>query len=140
MAMRERNVQPGGAVCLNAIGRLARDESLGNPMIRVILQQNQKDHYALKASQNHLVPRSILARVKEQGLNAGPEPARCARRSDRPKHLRSLLAARRRFCTLVTPRLVNGSPFGPNRKGLSGAFKSQTYTLRVVTNLMLRFQ
>jgi len=34
MALRERNDQPGGAVCLNAIGRLCRDESLGNPMIR----------------------------------------------------------------------------------------------------------
>ena len=34
MAMRERNDQPGGAGCLNAIGRLWRDDSLGNPMIR----------------------------------------------------------------------------------------------------------
>jgi hypothetical protein len=43
MAMCERNDQPGGAVCRNVIGRLWRDDSLGNPMIRGILQQNQKD-------------------------------------------------------------------------------------------------
>jgi len=43
MAMRERNDKPGGVVCLNAIGRLWRDDSLGNPIIRGILQQNQKD-------------------------------------------------------------------------------------------------
>jgi hypothetical protein len=43
MAMRERNDQPGGAVCLHAIGRLGRDDRLGNPMIRGILPQNQKD-------------------------------------------------------------------------------------------------
>ena len=83
MAMRERNDKPGDAVCLNAIGRLWRDDGLGNPMIRGILQQNQRHPYAPKASQNHLITRSTSARLEEQGLNAGPEPARCARRSDR---------------------------------------------------------
>ena len=83
--MRERNDQPGGAVCLNAIGRWGRDDNLGNPMIRGILKQNPRDPYALKASQNHLITRSVSARLKAQGLNAGPEPAPCARRSDRPK-------------------------------------------------------
>ena len=55
MAMRQRNDQPRGAVCLNAIGRLWRDDRLGNPMIRGTLQQNQRDPDALKASQDHLV-------------------------------------------------------------------------------------
>ena len=94
MVMRERNDEPGGAVCLNTIGRLWRYESLGNPMIRGILQQNQKAPEALKAFRNHLITRSISARLEEQGLNAGPEPARCALRSDRPKQLRNMLVAR----------------------------------------------
>jgi hypothetical protein len=81
--MRERHDQPGGAVGLNAIGRLWRDDSLGNPMIRGTLQQNQKDSDALKASQTLLVTRSISARLRQE-LNAGPKPVRCARRSDRP--------------------------------------------------------
>jgi hypothetical protein len=34
MAMRQQHDQPGGAVCLNANGRLWRDDSSGNPMIR----------------------------------------------------------------------------------------------------------
>ena len=34
MAMRERHDQPGGAVCLNAVGRLWWDDRSGNPMIR----------------------------------------------------------------------------------------------------------
>jgi hypothetical protein len=85
MVMRERNDEPGGAVCLNTIGRLWRYESLGNPMIRGILQQNQKAPEALKAFRNHLITRSISARLEEQGLSAGPEPASCALRSDRPK-------------------------------------------------------
>ena len=55
MAMCERNDQPGGAVGLNAIARLRRDESLGNPMIRPTYQQDQRDPDALKASQNHLI-------------------------------------------------------------------------------------
>jgi hypothetical protein len=38
MAMPERNDEPGGAACLNAIGRLWRYESSGNPMTRGILQ------------------------------------------------------------------------------------------------------
>jgi hypothetical protein len=53
MAMRQHNDKPGGAVRLNAIGRLWRDDSLGNPMIRGTLQQNQRDPDALKASQTH---------------------------------------------------------------------------------------
>jgi hypothetical protein len=53
MAMRQQHDQPGGAVCLNAIGRLWTDDSLGNPMIRGTLRQNQRDPDALKASQTH---------------------------------------------------------------------------------------
>jgi hypothetical protein len=53
MAMRERNDKPGGAVRLNAIERLWRDDSLGNPIIRVTFQLNQRDPDALKASQTH---------------------------------------------------------------------------------------
>ena len=93
MAMRERNDEPGGAVCLNTIGRLWRYESLGNPMIRGILQQNQKAPEALKAFRNHLITRFISARLQEQGLSAGPEPASCALRSDRPKLPRMSLRA-----------------------------------------------
>jgi len=89
MAMRERNDKPGGAVCLNPIGRLWRDDSSSNPMLRGILQQNHKDPSALKASQNHWTTGSISARLKEQGLDAGPEPARCVLRSDRRMSLRS---------------------------------------------------
>jgi hypothetical protein len=59
------------------------DISLGNRMIRGILQQYQRDPYALKASQNHSITRLISARLKEQDLNAGPEPAHCALRCDR---------------------------------------------------------
>ena len=65
MAMRERNDKPGGVVCLNAIGRLWRDDSLGNPMIRGILQQNEREPYALKASQNHLITGSLSARLEK---------------------------------------------------------------------------
>ena len=51
--MRERDDHPGGAVRLNVIGRSWRDDRSGNPMIRGILQQDQRDPYALKASQTH---------------------------------------------------------------------------------------
>jgi hypothetical protein len=65
MAMRERNDKPGRAVYLNAIGRLWRDDSLGNPMIRGIPQQNERELYALKASQNHLITGSLSARLEK---------------------------------------------------------------------------
>jgi hypothetical protein len=42
MAMRQRHDQPGGAVCLNAIGRLWKNDSWAIPMIRGFLQQNQR--------------------------------------------------------------------------------------------------
>jgi hypothetical protein len=48
--MRERNDKPGGAVCLNPIGRLWRDDSSGNPMLRGIVQQYHEDPYAHKSS------------------------------------------------------------------------------------------
>jgi hypothetical protein len=82
MAKRERNHKLGGSVCLNAIGRFARDDGLGSAMIRGILKQNQSDPYALKAPQNYLTTLPIWARL-EQGLNVDPEPARCALRSYR---------------------------------------------------------
>jgi hypothetical protein len=115
MAVRERNDKPGGAVCLNAIGRLWRDDSLGNPMIRGILQKNQKDPYALKASQNHLITRSISARLKEQGLTAGPEPARCALRCDRPKQPRMSLRASVGSTEASDGRLGRVGVVGPTR-------------------------
>ena len=97
MAMRERNDKPGRAVCLNAIGRLWRDDSLGNPMIQGIPQQNERELYALKASQNHLITGSLSARL-EKGPTLVPsqrvarvgvidrrvERSPCARRCDRP--------------------------------------------------------
>jgi hypothetical protein len=92
MAMRQRNDQPRGAVCLNAIGRLWRDASSGNPTIRT-LPQYQRAPGTLEASREHWITRLISARLEEQGLNAGPEPAPCARRSDRPTHRRAYLRA-----------------------------------------------
>ena len=73
--MRERDDQPGGAVRLNVIGRSWKDDSSGSPMIRGILPQDQRDPCTLKASREHSVTRLFPARLKEQGLNAGPAPA-----------------------------------------------------------------
>jgi hypothetical protein len=66
MALRERNDQPGDAVCLNAIGRWGRDDNLGNRMIRGILKQNPTDPYALKASQNYLITRSVAYSAQQR--------------------------------------------------------------------------
>jgi hypothetical protein len=44
-------------------------------MIREILRENQKVPRTRKATQEHWITRLISARLKEQGLNAGPELA-----------------------------------------------------------------
>jgi integrase len=59
--MRERSHKPGGAVCLNAIGRFWKDDSSGNQMIREILQQNEMDSYTLKKSQKLYITQLIQA-------------------------------------------------------------------------------
>jgi len=87
VAMRERDEKRGGSVWLKDIGRFGRDDSLGNSMIRGSLQQKQRDRYPLQASQNHLNTWPISPRL-EQGPKVGPEPARCALRSDRRMALR----------------------------------------------------
>jgi hypothetical protein len=38
MALRQRKDKPGGAACLDAIGRLGRDDGSGKPRIRGILR------------------------------------------------------------------------------------------------------
>src|SRR5438105_2632999 len=99
--MRERDDQPGGAVRLNAIMLSWKDDSLGSPMIRVILPQNQRDPCTLKASREHGITRLISARLKEQGLNTGPEPAlrASAGSTDAPeRYFRGSMP----FCTRVT--------------------------------------
>ena len=73
--MCERDDKPGDAVRLNVIGRSWKDDSSGSPMIRGILPQNRRDPCTLRASREHWITRLISARLKEQGLSAGPEPA-----------------------------------------------------------------
>jgi hypothetical protein len=102
MAMRERNDRAGGAVCLHPIGRLGRDDGLGNPMIRGILQQDQKEPCTLRASWEHWITRLISARLNEQGLNAVPNQrvARVGRIDRRFQGLTSRLDVLCRFVTI----------------------------------------
>jgi hypothetical protein len=99
--MRERDDQPGGAVRLNVIGRSWNDDSSGSPRIRGILPQNQRDPWTLRASRSTGSPGLISARLKEQGLNAGPEPARRAS-VDPTEASEKDFCGSMRFCTLVT--------------------------------------
>jgi len=71
----ERDDQPGDAVRLDVIERSWKDDSSGSPMIGGFFPQDQRAPGALKASREHAITRLVAARLKEQGLNAGPEPA-----------------------------------------------------------------
>jgi hypothetical protein len=49
--LRERNDRPGGAVCLNALGRCWKDDASASQVIRQILRRNKRTNFTLKKSQ-----------------------------------------------------------------------------------------
>ena len=76
--MREQDDQLGGPVHLNVIGRSWKDDSSGSPMIRGIRPAEPEGPLHAQGIPEHWITRLISARLKEQGLDAGPEPAQRA--------------------------------------------------------------
>src|SRR5215472_1508391 len=76
--MRERDDKPRGAVRINTIGRWQKDDSSGSPMIRGIRPAEPEGPLHAQGIPEHWITRLISARLEEQGLDAGPEPAQRA--------------------------------------------------------------